>query len=87
MVFTKEKWFLQQCCKQTQIAQYLQSLQFDGFLSKTNVLKLFIADRSEPNWKLNAVVSTLSTGPVGPSDMVGATNVFVLMKYVCFIIL
>ncbi|KAL4218854.1 hypothetical protein ACF0H5_021442 [Mactra antiquata] len=39
-----------------------------------------IYNRTEPNWKLNAVVSTLSTGPVGPSDMVGATNVSMLMK-------
>ncbi|XP_052789947.1 uncharacterized protein LOC128224213 isoform X2 [Mya arenaria] len=39
-----------------------------------------IYKRTEPNWKLNMVVSTLSTGPVGPSDMVGATNVSMLMK-------
>lgn len=39
-----------------------------------------IYNRTEPNWKLNAVVSTLSTGPVGPSDMIGATNVDMLMK-------
>jgi hypothetical protein len=35
---------------------------------------------SEPNWQMQAIVATLSTGPVGPSDMVGATNVTVVMQ-------
>ncbi|XP_056009973.1 uncharacterized protein LOC125678812 [Ostrea edulis] len=35
---------------------------------------------SEPYPGLNAVVSTLSTGPVGPGDMVGGTNVSLLMR-------
>ncbi|KAK7098686.1 uncharacterized protein [Littorina saxatilis] len=35
---------------------------------------------SEPYPELEAVVSTLSTGPVGPSDRVGHTNVSLLMQ-------
>ncbi|KAH3797073.1 uncharacterized protein LOC127837128 [Dreissena polymorpha] len=35
---------------------------------------------TEPNYKLQAIVSTLSTGPVGPSDMVGGSNVDLIMK-------
>lgn len=55
----------------------------DSSLCHSNNVLLFYkysSDLTEPNWKLNAVVSTLSTGPVGPSDMVGATNVEMLMK-------
>ncbi|XP_062593083.1 uncharacterized protein LOC134254572 [Saccostrea cucullata] len=35
---------------------------------------------TEPFPGLNAVVSTLSTGPVGPGDMIGGTNVSMLMR-------
>ncbi|CAK8679724.1 unnamed protein product [Clavelina lepadiformis] len=35
---------------------------------------------AEPNTELQAAISTLSTGPVGPSDAIGMTNVDVLMK-------
>ncbi|KAK3600158.1 hypothetical protein CHS0354_012281 [Potamilus streckersoni] len=37
-------------------------------------------NRKEPYAALNAVVSTLSTGPVGPSDKIGATDVTMLMR-------
>ncbi|XP_046547869.1 uncharacterized protein LOC124257772 [Haliotis rubra] len=37
---------------------------------------------SEPHTSLNAVVATLSTGPVGISDMVGGTNKTLTMKSV-----
>nr|KAG5688829.1 hypothetical protein BaRGS_017061 [Batillaria attramentaria] len=36
--------------------------------------------REEPNGELQAMVSTLSMGPVGPSDMIGHTNVSMLMQ-------
>ncbi|XP_055954459.1 uncharacterized protein LOC126814885 [Patella vulgata] len=36
--------------------------------------------RSEPYNGLNAVVSTLSTGPVGPSDKIGLSNVSLIMR-------
>jgi hypothetical protein len=36
----------------------------------------------ETHAELQAAVSTLSTGPVGPSDMIGHTNVSMLMQYV-----
>ncbi|XP_064616875.1 uncharacterized protein LOC135480876 [Liolophura sinensis] len=36
--------------------------------------------RQETQPGLNAVVATLSTGPVGPSDMIGGTNVSLLMR-------
>ena len=52
------------------------SLNLDIFLY---IYIYAFSERSEPNWKLNAVVSTLSTGPVGPSDMIGGTNVDMLM--------
>ncbi|XP_067662767.1 uncharacterized protein [Haliotis asinina] len=37
---------------------------------------------SEPNTALNAVVATLSTGPVGISDMVGGSNKSLIMRSV-----
>ncbi|XP_046547852.1 uncharacterized protein LOC124257767 isoform X1 [Haliotis rubra] len=37
---------------------------------------------SEPHTSLNAVVATLSTGPVGISDMIGGTNKTLIMKSV-----
>ncbi|XP_046561027.1 uncharacterized protein LOC124270048 [Haliotis rubra] len=36
----------------------------------------------EPYTELNAVVATLSTGPVGPSDMIGKFNKTIIMKSV-----
>ena len=37
---------------------------------------------SEPMPELQAAVATLSTGPVGPGDMVGGTNRSLLMRWV-----
>ncbi|XP_041369682.1 uncharacterized protein LOC121383654 [Gigantopelta aegis] len=38
--------------------------------------------KTEPNAALNAAVATLSTGPVGPSDMIGALNTSLIMRSV-----
>jgi len=35
---------------------------------------------TEPNVQLQAIITTLSTGPVGPSDMVGGTNSSLVMQ-------
>ena len=46
-----------------------------------NSVKVYIVCvESEPMPELQAVVSTLSTGPVGPGDMVGGTNRSLLMR-------
>lgn len=39
-------------------------------------------DPSEPNWQLQAIVVAQSTGPNGPSDAVGYTNVSLVMSTV-----
>ena len=39
-----------------------------------------VTETTEPYPGLNAVVSTLSTGPVGPGDVVGGTNRTLLMR-------
>ena len=39
----------------------------------------------EPYPELQSVVSTLSTGPVGPSDMVGGSNRDTIMRYISII--
>lgn len=35
---------------------------------------------TEPNWQLQAIITTLSTGPVGPSDMLNGTNASLVMQ-------
>jgi hypothetical protein len=35
---------------------------------------------TEPNWQLQAFMTTLSTGPVGPSDMLGGINATLIMS-------
>ncbi|XP_046561028.1 uncharacterized protein LOC124270049 [Haliotis rubra] len=40
------------------------------------------SNRTEPYPELNAVVATLSTGPVGPSDMIGKFNKTIIMRSV-----
>ncbi|XP_048245143.1 uncharacterized protein LOC124119103 isoform X1 [Haliotis rufescens] len=42
----------------------------------------YIGGTSEPNTELNALIATLSTGPVGPGDMIGAFNASIIMKSV-----
>ncbi|KAK6165976.1 hypothetical protein SNE40_022775 [Patella caerulea] len=37
-------------------------------------------NRSEPNTALQAMIATMSTGPVGPSDKIGTTNVTLLLR-------
>jgi len=37
---------------------------------------------TEPNWQLQAITVALSTGPNGPSDMVGATNASLVLSTV-----
>ena len=39
-----------------------------------------LEELEEPNGDLQAAVATLSTGPVGPSDMIQHTNVSLLMQ-------
>ncbi|KAJ8299893.1 hypothetical protein KUTeg_021412 [Tegillarca granosa] len=38
---------------------------------------------TEPYPSLEALVATLSTGPVGPGDKINSTDVDMLMRYVC----
>ena len=42
--------------------------------------RIFCKELEEPNSDLQAAVATLSTGPVGPSDMIQHTNVSLLMQ-------
>ncbi len=43
---------------------------------------LFVfSGKTETNPQLQSVVATLSTGPVGPSDMLDHTNATLIMRY------
>lgn len=41
----------------------------------------YTINASEPYSELESVVSTLSTGPVGSGDMIGAMNKTVIMRF------
>ena len=43
---------------------------------------IIILGKSEPYPELQAVVATLSTGPVGPSDKIGCSDAKLIMKSV-----
>ncbi|XP_071115644.1 uncharacterized protein [Haliotis cracherodii] len=54
----------------------------DNFWTTTVQPRGLHTDRTEPYPELNALVATLSTGPVGPSDMIGKFNKTIIMKSV-----
>ena len=39
-----------------------------------------ITDKSEPYPALNSLIATLTTGPVGPSDRIGYSNITLIMR-------
>ena len=43
---------------------------------------IYFEGRKEINPQLESVVATLSTGPVGPSDMLNHTNATLIMRFV-----
>lgn len=46
----------------------------------TLVYLLLLSEKTEPNTRLQALIATLSTGPVGPGDGIGFINKTLLMK-------
>lgn len=64
----------------TLLSQNLNMIDCLMFYAVSAMFLSDVTEATEPYPGLNAVVSTLSTGPVGPGDVVGGTNRTLLMR-------